>query len=475
MKNKKDFPIHFVGIKGVGMTAVALLLKGAGFPITGSDTKEHFITDDVLKNAGIKPFDTFVENHVKQAKLVITTGAHGGFANSEVVAAKANGIAVWTQGEAVGRLMDGTLIANGPYTGVSVSGTHGKTTTTAMIATVFSSLKLDPCYIIGTSSIPSLPGPGHFGKGEYFIAEADEYVADPQFDKTAKMLFQHPKIAVLTSIELDHPDVYKDIEAVIDVFASFVSALPSDGLLVANGDDENVRSVLSRASCQVRTYGFSPKNDFVITRVFVSGDQTFFWVKGMDTELGEFRINVAGEHNSLNALSCIIVGLEVGQDLSHIKTALSMFKGSKRRMEFIGKLRTGATLYDDYAHHPSEVVATLKAFRQMYPRGNIITVFQPHTYSRTKKLFDQFIHSFSDADRVILLDIFASSREEKSDDISTLHLLQAMSRTHKSVVYAKSIKEARELILSEPLSDRDTFITMGAGDVYTLHDLLKKD
>ena len=456
------------------MTAVAVLLKEAGFPVTGSDTGEIFITDEALKNAGIVAFDSFKEDHVKKAKLVITTGAHGGFANPEVVTAKANGIAVWTQGEAVGKLMQGTLIAEDPYIGISVAGTHGKTTTTSMLATMFSSLLLDPCFIIGTSSIPSLKAPGHFGKGDYFIAEADEYASEPNLDKTPKMLLQHPQYAIITSVELDHPDIYEDITAVKDAFASFISNLPSDGLLVAHGDDENVRELLPRASCPVKTYGFSPKNDFAISRVFVSGHQTFFWVKGSGTDLGEFRINVPGEHNALNALAAIIVGLEVGQGLAQIKKALEDFIGSKRRMEFIGELSSGAKLYDDYAHHPTEVIKSLRAFRQMYPRGRITVIFQPHTFSRTKKLFDQFINSFSDADRVILLDIFGSARESAVDQISSAHLLQAMSRTHKSVQYGKTKEEAVSLIEQDTLTDRDIVITMGAGDVYTLHKLLRK-
>lgn len=474
MKNKKQFPIHFVGIKGVGMTALALLLKEAGFPVTGSDTEEKFITDEVLEKAGIHPLVSFKEDHAKQAKLVITTGAHGGFSNPEVVTAKANGIAVWTQGEAVGKLMQGTLIAEESYIGISVAGTHGKTTTTSMLATIFFALKLDPCYIIGTSSISSLQAPGHFGKGDYFIAEADEYAAEPKVDKTPKMLLQHPKYAVITSIELDHPDMYEDLAAVKDAFATFISDLPTDGMLVACGDDENVRELLSRASCVVRTYGFSPRNDFVINRCFVSGHQTFFWVRGVGADLGEFRINVSGEHNALNALASIIVSLETGQDLAHIKKALGEFVGSKRRMEFIGELSSGARLYDDYAHHPTEVVKTLRAFRQMYPRGRITVLFQPHTFSRTKKLFDQFINSFSDADRVILLDIFGSARESGSDQVSSTHLLQAMSRTHKSVQYGKTHEEILSFLDQDTLTDRDVIVTMGAGDVYKLHEALMK-
>lgn len=474
MKNKKLFPIHFVGIKGVGMTALAILLKEAGFPVTGSDTGEKFITDEALEKAGIHPLLSFKEDHVKQAKLVITTGAHGGFANPEVVTARANGIAVWTQGEAVGKLMHGTLIAEEPYTGISVAGTHGKTTTTSMLATIFSVLNLDSCYIIGTSSIPSLKAPGHFGKGKYFIAEADEYASEPNVDKTPKMLFQHPKYAVVTGVELDHPDMYEDLAAVKDAFATFIGNLSSDGVLVAFGDDENLRELLPRASCTVKTYGLSPRNDFAITRLFVSGHQTFFWVRGIGADLGEFHINVPGEHNALNALAAIIVGLEVGQDLTHIKKALGEFVGSKRRMEFLGELPSGAKLYDDYAHHPTEVIKTLRAFRQMYPRGRITVLFQPHTFSRTKKLFDQFINSFSDADRVILLDIFASARESDSEQITSSHLLQAMSRTHKSVHYGRTSEEIISLLDLDTLTDRDVIVTMGAGDVYKLHASLMK-
>lgn len=456
------------------MTALAILARQAGFPVTGSDTEGYFITDEPLKKAGIRVFSTFDEQHVKSAQLVIATGAHGGFGNPEVVAAKANGIAVWSQGEAVGKFMDGTLLTKEPFFGISVAGTHGKTTTTSMIATLFTKLMLDPSYVIGTSHIASLPGPGHFGKGKYFIAEADEYVTEPNLDKSAKMLWQHPQIAVVTSVEFDHPDVYENISSVIDAFTQFVGNLPSSGLLVACGDDENVRSILPRVSCEVKTYGYSPRNDFVITRVFISSHQTFFWVKGMGTNLGEFHINVPGEHNALNSLATTIVGLEVGQDIEHIKKALLHYAGAKRRMEYIGQLRSGTKLYDDYAHHPTEISKTLRAFRHMYPRGRIVCIFQPHTFSRTQKLFDQFVGSFSDADDVILLDIFASAREKHTDEISSMHLGQSMKRVHKSVMYHKSLGEAASYLQDQELSDKDIIVTMGAGDVYQLHNILLK-
>lgn len=472
MKHKKDFTIHFVGIKGVGMTALAILVSEAGFPVTGSDIKDTFITDLALKKAGILVQEGFSEERVKQASLVITTGAHGGYNNPEVVAAKANGITVWSQGEAVGKFMDGTLLSENPFVGISILGTHGKTTTTAMIATILRESRLDPSYVIGTSDITSLPTPGHFGKGEYFVAEADEYATEPNSDKTAKFLWQHPKIAVVTNIEMDHPDVYANIDELSDAFGMFINRLPEDGLLVACGDDEIIAKLLRDAPCPVRTYGFSPNNDYVIKRVTVSGDQTFFRAVGMGIDLGDFRLQVSGEHNALNALAACVVGLEIGQNIEIVRKAVSAFQGSKRRMEKIGILPSGATLYDDYAHHPTEITKTLHAFRQMHPRGKIVCIFQPHTYSRTQKLFDQFTTSFSDIDAVLLIDIYASLREKTNKEVSSQALAAAMQRLHKDTRFVADTTQLPDMLAKYWLREGDVVITMGAGDVYKLHELL---
>src|SRR5579872_3249826 len=393
----KKTKIHFVGIKGTNMTPLAIIAKEAGFDVTGSDVKQEFITDAALKKAGISPLVGFSSDHIADQSLVITTGAHGGFDNAEVIAAKTKSIPFMSAGEATGEFMKGTLFKK-KFVGISVAGTHGKTTTTAIIATMFSENNYDPSYIIGTGNVGSLGLPGHFGTGRYFVAEADEYATEPVHDKRARFLWQHPTFAIFTNIEHDHPDIYPTINAVRETFLSFAKQLSDKGLLIACGDDPQIKQLLREFDGRAITYGFSPENNYVLDRVAVSGEQTFFWVKSRGVPLGEFVLRVVGEHNALNAIAAIITGLEIGLSIERIKKGLLAFQGSKRRLEFIGDLRTGAKVYDDYAHHPTEIKTTLQALRHQYPKKKIICIFQPHTYSRTKQLFQEFTSAFGSVD-----------------------------------------------------------------------------
>ncbi len=467
---KKKF--HFVGIKGTNMTPLAIIAKEAGFEVTGSDVEQEFITDAALKKVGITPFVGFSSDHITDQTLVITTGAHGGFDNPEVVAAKNKSIPVMSAGEATGEYMKGTLFKK-QFVGISVAGTHGKTTTTAMIATMLKENRLDPSYIIGTGDIGSLGLPGHFGEGRYFVAEADEYATEPVHDKRARFLWQYPKFAVITNIEHDHPDIYPTITAVRETFLSFVKQLPDKGLLIACGDDPQVKLLLKEYEGRVITYGFSLENDYVLDRVTVSGEQTFFWVKSRGVPLGEFVLRVVGEHNALNALATVIIGLETGLSIDKIKKGLLAFRGSKRRLEFVGDLKTGAKVYDDYAHHPTEIKTTLAALRKQYPKKKIICIFQPHTYSRTKQLFQQFTTAFGSVDMVILTDIFASAREEADPAVSSKNLAFALGNRHKAVMYLPKLSDVVQYISENRLRTDTVLVTMGAGDVYSIHSQLE--
>lgn len=469
MKKKK---IHFVGIKGTNMTPLALIANEAGLSVTGSDVEQEFITDAALKKAGILPLVGFSAEHITDPMLVVTTGAHGGFDNPEVIAAKMKQIPVMSAGEATGVFMNGSLFKK-KFIGISVAGTHGKTTTTAMIATMLTENKLDPAYIIGTGNVGSLGAPGHFGTGRYFVAEADEYATEPKHDRRARFLWQHPTFAVITNIEYDHPDIYPTIDAIREAFLSFVKKLPQKGALIACGDDFEVRKLLKAFDGRVITYGFSPENDYQFDRVTVSGEQTFFWVKSHGVPLGEFGIRVPGKHNALNALAAVIMGLELGLSVEKIKKGLLAFKGSKRRLEFIGDLRTGAKVYDDYAHHPTEIRTTLQALRGQYPKKKIICIFQPHTYSRTKQLFREFTESFSDVDMVIVTDIFASAREQIDSDISSKNLAFTMGNFHKAVLYLPKLVDVVQYIRKNRFRSDTVIVTMGAGDVYSIHSELE--
>ncbi len=460
--------IHFVGVKGVGMAPLAVIAKQAGCDVSGCDIQEEFITDSFLKKSGISPLVGFSEEHIKDANLVITTSAHGGFDNREVRAAKISHIPILTQGEAVGSFMKGSIIGR-EFEGISVAGSHGKTTTTALIATIFKNNGYDPSYIIGTGSIESLEGAGHLGGGKYFVAEADEYATEPNYNKTSKLLWQFPKIAVFTNIELDHPDLFSSVDEVREVFLQFTKNIDPSGLLIACGDDPQIKILLSQISMPVITYGFSENNNFSLKEVHIFNGKTNFSVESGNATLGTFSIHIMGQHNALNALAALIVSLEVGVSVENVKKGLLAFKGSQRRLEFKGVSSSGATFFDDYAHHPTEIKATLASLHQGYPAHKIVCIFQPHTYSRTKKLFDQFSDSFYDANTVILTDIYPSLREEKDPTISSELLVEKMSKFHANVFYIPK-NDIVEYVNQKNFGKDTIVVTMGAGDIYKILD-----
>lgn len=452
------------------MAPLALIAKQAGCVVTGSDIDKEFITDAALHKAGITPLVGFDAAHITDPDLVITTGAHGGFDNVEVVSARAKKIPVMTQGEAVGKYMDGSILGTN-WLGISVTGTHGKTTTTAMLATILTESKLDPSYIIGTGDVGSLPAPGHFGKGRHFVVEADEYVTEPRYDKTIKFLWQHPDMAIVTNIEYDHPDVYQTID---DVRAAFTAFVQQTKLLIACGDDPEVRGVLKQYKGKVITYGFGAHNDYVLHKVNISGEQMFFWVEHGGVSLGEFVLKVVGEHNALNALGATVGAIEVGVPIQQIKEGLLAFRGSKRRLEFMGELVSGAKVYDDYAHHPTEIKKTLAALRKQYPKKKIVCIFQPHTYSRTKLMFTEFTKAFDNLDElfVIITDIYASLREQPDKTVSADHLAGEIKLQGRDVHYLPQLSDVVQYINTKNYGSDTVLVTMGAGDVYTIHDSL---
>jgi UDP-N-acetylmuramate--alanine ligase len=468
----KNKHIHFVGIKGVGMTALAIIAKEAGAKVSGSDIPQHFITSYSLKQAGITAFTDFCADHINGAQLVVTTGAHNGFKNIEVKEALDKGIRVVSMAQAVGMLMDGELFGR-KLLGISIAGTHGKTTTTAMIATILKANKMDPSYFIGTGYIPSLGIGGHYGKGDYFVAEADEYASEPVQDKRPKFFWHHPKIAVITNIEHDHPDIYPDLDSFRAVFKAFVSSLASDTVLIVCGDDHEIQKLITDCFIKKVTYGFNSGNDIVLTRFCASYEKTFFHATAYGSDLGEFMINVPGKHNCLNALASVATCLEVGLSLVDVKMALKSFSGSKRRLEYIGQSEQGAILYDDYGHHPTEIKATMSALRAMYPKKQIICIFQPHTYSRTSAFFSEFTRAFNDADTVVMQNIFSSAREVMDVSVSSKLLVDATKKIHKDVLFLPTAEDVLEYLIKNKFDERFVIITMGAGDVYKINEKLK--
>ncbi len=375
------------------------------------------------------------------------------------------------QGELVGRLMEGKLL-NKDFKGISVAGCHGKTTTTAMIATIFAESKLDPSYAVGTSSINPIGLPGHFGNGKYFIAEADEYATEPVFNKFPKFLWQQPDIAVITNIEFDHPDIYPNIDAVRTAYAIFAYNIKPNGLLVANGDDEEIKKILPYYKGRLITYGLHPDNDYLIQKIKISDGQTIFRAASRNFDLGDLVLNVLGEHNALNAASAAIAAHEAGIRLEDIKKGLFLFKGTRRRTEFVGKTSKGALIYDDYAHHPTEISKTLSALRSQFPNKKILSIFQPHTYSRTKLLFDQFSNAFNSTDMVIITDIFASAREQKDDSVSAEKLARMIAGHGKGAIYLPNQADVIQYVNEKKPGSETVIIIMGAGDIYKIIDKL---
>ena len=430
MDRKKLKRIHFVGIKGVAMAALAVWYKEAGYTVTGSDTAEKFPTDDVLAKAGIRAVSFDVKNiaHTRP-DLVIYTGAHGGRENPEVIAASAMGINVLPHGQALGHVMEGKKQ-------ISVAGSHGKTTTSAMIATILSHAGLDPSYAIGCGEIRGLGLPGHFGNGNIFVAEADEYVTDPGHDLTPRFMWQHPDILVETNIDWDHPDVYKSLAQVRAAFR----ALERQSKVIITG------------------------KDFQVTHVSCGSERTFFSLERNGMKLGDFTLKVPGRHNANNAGAAVIACMETGVSRDKIADGLLVFGGTKRRFEFVGAFG-GIRVIDDYAHHPEEIRATLAAAREWYPHSRIIVVFQPHTYSRTKALLSDFAHAFTNAQEVVLTDIYSSARETDTLGISGKTLVEETAKHHANVLYAPDYPAVKKL-LSSHMKSGDIIIFMGAGDIY---------
>lgn len=464
MKYKK---IHFVGIKGVGMAPLAVIAKEAGLKVSGSDVEDVFITDEILKSKGIVPYVGFSKEHVVDSDLVITTGAHNGFKNLEVLEAKRLGIKVITQGEAVGIFMLGKIF-NRKFKGISVAGTHGKTTTTAMVATILKASGKDPSFVVGTGNVLSLGSSGHYGLGKYFVAEADEYATEPNFDKTIKFMWQHPQIAVITNIEFDHPDIYSTIDDVRIAFEKFAHSLSEDAILVTCADNDEVKKLLKNFSGTAITYGFFKKNDFIIYDVESEKEILKFKLKNHEKDLGEFKLNVFGRHNALNATASIIVCLNAGLSIEEIRSSLFQFRGSKRRSEYIGKLSTGAKIFDDYAHHPTEIEKTLEGFREHFKSSKIICIFQPHTYSRTKFLLSEFAKAFGSADEVVIIDIFSSAREKKDPSISSKILASNIRKFNKNTIFLPKSSSVVEYIEQKSYGNNTILISMGAGDVYKI-------
>lgn len=450
--------IYFVGIKGVAMTALAILAGETGMVVGGSDTEEDFPTAGELKKNKIKINEDFQAEHVGvfRPDLVIYTGAHGGRDNPQVIEAVRLGVPVLPHGQALGIFMSGKKQ-------ISVAGSHGKTTTAAMIATILAHAGLDPSYAIGCGEIFGLGAAGYAGHSNLFVAEADEYMTDPCYDRTPRFAWQNPEILVVINIDFDHPDAYENLAEVKSAFKEFSDTLPRGGHLVLSADDKESECLMD-SKLTVTTVGLTPRSDYRISDIHFSDSRTYFRLTRNGMLIDEFLLQVPGRHNVVNAAMAAVTGNIVGLTWPVIREGLAGFRGTKRRFEKLGEAR-GVTFYDDYAHHPNEIAATLAAARGWYPGRRLAAVFQPHTYSRTKALLNDFAQSFKNADLVILTDIYASAREKETLGVTGKTLAEATLKYHRRVIYAESPDKILEILKNNCRSD-DVVIFMGAGDIY---------
>jgi UDP-N-acetylmuramate--alanine ligase len=438
--------VHFVGIGGIGMSGIAEVLLNLGFKVSGSDLKGSPVTER-LASLGAKIFIGHRAENVHGAEVVVTSSAISKD-NPEVIEAHSHRIALIQRAEMLAELMRLKY-------GIAIAGMHGKTTTTSMVAAVLAAGKLDPTVVVG-GRVDALGSNARIGKSQYLVAEADE--SDRSFLKLS------PIISVVTNIDREHMDCYRDMQDVEDAFVDFLDRLPFYGIAVVCNDDPVLVRLLPRLARRAVTYGFAVESDFRISnweKLAVTRGGSRFRVTYQSKDLGTFEVHVPGEHNVRNATAAIAVG--VGLDLSteDIRRGLADFSGVDRRFQIKGQAG-GVTVIDDYGHHPTEIRATLAAARQC-GYGQIHVIFQPHRYTRTRDLQEEFAAAFDDCDSVTVLDIYAAS-EQPILSVSGERLAEAIKRSQPNCAYADSFESAIASMVAR-VSAGDMVLTLGAGNV----------
>lgn len=437
--------IHLVGVGGAGMSSLAIILRDAGYLVTGSDLAASSTVED-LRRRGIPVQVGHHAENVGSATFVIRSSAVPR-SNPEVSFAASHGIPVLKHSEALGAL---TRVRRT----VAVAGTHGKTTTTAMLATILFAAGFDPTVLIG-GVVPTLGSGAHWGTGDLLVAEADE------FDR--RFLDLYPEIAIVNNVEADHLDYYASLAEIIAAFRAFVAAVPPEGWIILCADDPGARQLADVQPDRTVTYGLSEHADWRAVGLSVNDlGGTDFYIVAHETLIGRCRLRVPGRHNVQNALAALVAAGRVGVDLTAAAAALERFPGVRRRFERLGTVR-GITVVDDYAHNPTKVRATLAAAREQHP-GRIICLFQPHTYDRLRTLFDAFTRAFGDADLVIVTDVYSPAGRERGPHGARTGRDLAAAIVGTAACYGGDLAAAVELTarLARP---GDLIITMGAGDV----------
>ncbi|NOZ23229.1 MAG: UDP-N-acetylmuramate--L-alanine ligase [Planctomycetes bacterium] len=450
--------VHFIGIGGIGMSGIAKMLHSQGAAVTGSDINSREKVEE-LRAFGIHvelgPHDAA---SIDPSIDIVVISAAIKPSNVELREARRFGIEVLTYAEMLGRLMS-------EMKGVAVSGTHGKTTTTAMTASILTAAGFDPSFVIG-GEVRALGGTSKVGSGEIFVVEACEY----------KRSFHNllPQVAVITNIEEDHLDYYRDLQEISESFREFASHVPEDGLIVANTQDRNVRAVVAKQKATVQTYGVRVEADWMGSEPVWDGKRTRFHASFRGEPIGEFELQVVGVHNVLDALAAMAACSWLGAPTEAVYDGLATFEGVGRRFEILGRCG-GVTVVDDYAHHPTEIQVTLKAARDRFAGRRIWCVFQPHQHSRTRFLMKDFARSFGNADKIVIPDIyFVRDSEADRELVTSLDLVGEISNLGGDAVYFPSFGEIEQYLMKN-MREGDVLITMGAGDVYKVaHAVLER-
>ncbi len=434
---------HFVGVGGIGMSGIARILLDMGYEVSGSDLRENENTK-ALRERGARVYIGHSPHNVgKDVQVVVYSSAIGGN-NPEIMRAKELGIPVIPRGEMLAELFK-------LKEGIAVSGSHGKTTTTSMIAHILEEAGFDPTVIIG-GKLKRLGSNAKLGRGDLLVSEADE--SDGSFLKLS------PVVAVITNVDREHMDFYRNIDEVVSAFSRFAASVPFYGFCVANADNGNVLRAVSGLGKKVVTFGMNAEADLTGRELEIKDGRYTFSVFLKGKRLGRVHLKIGGRHNVYNALAATAVALELDVPFPTVKEALENFSNADRRMElkgFVGDV----PVYDDYGHHPTEIRAVVRTMREMYPGRRLLMVFQPHRYSRTYYLFEDFVEVLREADRLFLLDIYPAG-EENVYNVSAEELAR-----RSGAVFIKEKDRVKEVLRRE-IREGDVVLFMGAGDITRL-------
>ena len=446
--------VHCLGIGGIGLSAVAEILRDRGYIVSGTDIHPSKVTRH-LEYLGIKVFTEHKPENVEGVDAIVYSAAVSE-ENPEVVRAHQLGIPLFSRAEVLGMIMDDY------ENSVAICGTHGKTTVTSMTSLILRNAQYKPTILVG-GNLPQINGNVEIGGTKYFVTEACEYMDS--------FLQLKPSIGVILNIDSDHLDYFKTMDHIVQSFSTFVEQIPPHGIIIAFGDNPFVRSILKDHTNKI-TYGYSESNDFYAENIkFNENGFPGFDICHKGSKVASLELNVPGEHNVLNAMAAFVTTSYLGVDIPVIQQTLKEYSGTNRRFDYIGTTEKGVKVIDDYAHHPTEIKATLAAAKNV-KHNKLWLIFQPHTYTRTKALFNEFVDAFLDADVVILTDIYAA-REKDVYNISSYKLVTAMKAKHpdKPVYYVKDFEDIAKYI--EKFAGKDDIVmTMGAGDVYKVGDML---